>query len=196
MLSRVVSTFLCWRANECPWPRVAGALILCAVRVTRLARGRDSPTLCGFRSLITRAVKRGADACTVGDDAYVAALETEVWVFCFPTVACGVVGKECGAQITLEHNVQRNGFSCFLVVAVISGFLVRIGLFNPCGCDLLTVVDGVSCAERDAAAGSGFLGAGVLTACAYSHEWVPVVMVAPLFTLAGGLLYASQKRGN
>lgn len=88
MLSRVVSTFLCWRANECPWPCVAGALILCAVRVTRLARGRDSPTL-RVRSLITWAVKRGADACAVGGDAYAAALETEVWVFCFPTVACG-----------------------------------------------------------------------------------------------------------
>lgn len=81
-------------------------------------------------------------------------------MFCFPTVACGVVGEECGAQITLEHNVQRNGFSCFLVVAVISGFLVHLGFFDPCGGDLLTVVDGVSCAERDAAAGSGFLGAG------------------------------------
>lgn len=111
-------------------------------------------------SLFPRAVKRGADACAVGGDAYAAALETEVWVFCFPTVACGVVGEERGAQITLEHNVQRNGFSCFLVVAVIGGFLVRLGFFDPCGGDLLTVVDCVSCAERDAAAGSGFLGAG------------------------------------
>ena len=112
------------------------------------------------RSLITWAVKRGADACAVGGDVYAAALDGEVWVFCFPTVACGVVGDECGAQITLEHNVQRNGFSCFLVVAVIGGFLVHIGFFDPCGGDLLTVVDCVSCAERDAAAGSGFLGAG------------------------------------
>ena len=37
---------------------------------------------------------------------------------------------------------------------------MRLGFFDPCGGDLLTVVDGVSCAERDAAAGSGFLGAG------------------------------------
>lgn len=77
MLSRVVSTFLCWRANECPWPCVAGALILCAVRVTRLARGRDSPTL-RVRSLITWAVKRGADACAVGVNSDLTARETEV----------------------------------------------------------------------------------------------------------------------
>ena len=37
---------------------------------------------------------------------------------------------------------------------------------------------------------------GDLAACAYSHEWVPVVMAVPLFALAGGLLYASQKRDN
>ena len=112
------------------------------------------------RSLITRAVKRGADACAVGGDAYAAALDGEVRVFCFPTVARGVVSEERGAQIPLEHNVQRNSFSCFLVVAVIGGFLVRLGFFDPCGGDLLTVVDGVSCAGCDAAAGSGFLGAG------------------------------------
>lgn len=147
-------------------------------------------------SLLPRAVKRVADACAVGGDAYAAAFDGEVRVFCFPTVACCVVGEERGAQVAVKHGVQRNGFSCFLVVAVIGGFLVRLGFFDPCGGDLLAVVDGVSCAERDAAAGSGFLGAGVLTACAYSHEWVPVVMVVPLFTLAGGLLYASQKRGN
>ena len=93
-------------------------------------------------------------------------------MFCFPTVACDVVGEERGAQITLEHNVQRNGFSCFLVVAVIGGFLVRIGFFDPCGGDLLTVVDCVSCAERDAAAGSGFLGAG------FTEEVVCVGFVA------------------
>ena len=34
------------------------------------------------------------------------------------------------------------------------------GFFDPCGGGLLTVVDGVSCAGRDAAAGSGFLGVG------------------------------------
>lgn len=34
---------------------------------------------------------------------------------------------------------------------------------------------------------------GDLAACAYSHEWVSVVMAIPLFALAGGLLYASQK---
>ena len=34
---------------------------------------------------------------------------------------------------------------------------MRLGFFDPCGEDFLTVVDGVSCAERDAAAGSGFL---------------------------------------
>lgn len=114
MLSRVVSTFLCWRANECPWPCVAGALILCAVRVTRLARGRDSPTL-RVRSLITWAVKRGADACAVGGDAYAAALNGEVRVFCFPTVACCVVGEERGAQVAVKHGVQRNRFDCFLL---------------------------------------------------------------------------------
>lgn len=43
---------------------------------------------------------------------------------------------------------------------------------------------------------SAFLGVGVLAACAYSHEWAPVVMAVPLFALAGGLLYASQKRDN
>ena len=37
---------------------------------------------------------------------------------------------------------------------------MHLGFFDPRGGDLLTVVDGVSCAERDAAAGSGFLGAG------------------------------------
>lgn len=105
-------------------------------------------------------MKRGADARTVGGDAYAAALNGEVRVFCFPTVACCVVGEERGAQIALEHNVQRNGFSCFLVVAVIGGFLVRIGLFDPCGGDRLTVVDCVSRSEREAAAGSGFLGPG------------------------------------
>ena len=58
------------------------------------------------RSLITWAVKREADACAVGGDAYAAALDGEVRVFCFPTVARGVVSEERGAQITLEHNVQ------------------------------------------------------------------------------------------
>lgn len=107
---------------------------------------RALSVLTRVRSLLLRAAKRGADARTVGGDAYVAALDGEVRVFCFPVVACGVVGEERGAQIALEHNVQRNGFGCFLVVAVIGGFLVRIGLFNPCGGDLLAVVDGVSCA--------------------------------------------------
>lgn len=139
------------------WP---GALILFELIAPRATAQRGSAYVTRVRSLFLRAVKRGADACAVGGDVYAAALETEVWVFCFPTVACGVVGEECGAQIALEHNVQRNGFSCFLVVAVIGGFLVRLGFFDPCGGDLLTVVDCVSCAERDAAAGSGFLGAG------------------------------------
>lgn len=120
-------------------------------------------------SLFPRAVKRGADACAVGGDAYAAALNGEVRVFCFPTVACCVVGEERGAQVAVKHGVQRNGFDCFLLIVVIAGFSICFGLFDPCGGDLLTVVDGVSCAERDAAAGSGFLGAGfpeeVMCAC-------------------------------
>ena len=57
-------------------------------------------------SLLPRAVKRGADACAVGGDACAAALDGEVGVFCFPTVACGVVGEERGAQIAVKHDVQ------------------------------------------------------------------------------------------
>lgn len=148
------------------WP---GALILFELIAPRATAQRGSAYAMRVRSLITWAVKRGADACAVGGDVYAAALDGEVWVFCFPTVACGVVGEECGAQITLEHNVQRNGFSCFLVVAVIGGFLVRIGFFDPCGGDRLTVFDCVSRSEREAAAGSGFLGPGftedVVCAC-------------------------------
>ena len=144
---------------ERPWPCVAGALILCAVRVTRLARGRDSPTL-RVRSLITWAVKRGADACAVGGDAYAAALNGEVRVFCFPTVACCVVGEERGAQVAVKHGVQRNRFDCFLLIVVIAGFSICFGLFDPCGGDRLTVFDCVSRSEREAADGSGFLGPG------------------------------------
>ena len=94
--SRVGSVFICWRAYECPWLCVAGALILFAAFLARLVFGRGSPVL-RVRSLIVWVVKRGVDACAVGGDACAAALEAEVWVFCFPTVACGVVGEECGA---------------------------------------------------------------------------------------------------
>ena len=45
---RGVSTFLCWRAKERPWPCVAGALILFAALLARLARVGGSPTPCGF----------------------------------------------------------------------------------------------------------------------------------------------------
>ena len=149
----------CVRIGERPWPwMLAGALIPCW-RVTRLARGRDSPTL-RVRSLITWAAKRGADACAVGGDAYAAALNGEVRVFCFPTVACCVVGEERGAQVAVKHGVQRNRFDCFLLIVVIAGFSICFGLFDPCGGDRLTVFDCVSRSEREAAAGSGFLGPG------------------------------------
>ena len=111
-------------------------------------------------SLFPRAVKRGADACAVGGDAYAAALNGEVRVFCFPTVACCVVGEERGAQVAVEHGVQRNRFDCFLLIVVIAGFSICFGLFDPCGGDRLTVFDCVSRSEREAAAGSGFLGPG------------------------------------
>lgn len=45
-------------------------------------------------------------------------------MFCFPAVACGVVGEERGAQVALEHHPQLNGFSCFIgrfVVLVVGG---------------------------------------------------------------------------
>ena len=111
-------------------------------------------------SLFPRAVKRGADACAVGGDAYAGALNGEVRVFCFPTVACCVVGEERGAQVAVKHGVQRNRFDCFLLIVVIAGFSICFGLFDPCGGDRLTVFDCVSRAGREAAAGSGFLGPG------------------------------------
>ena len=100
--------------------------------------------LARVRSFLLRAAKRGGDACAVGGDAYVVVLGMGVRVFCFPFVACGV-GEGRGAQIALGHSVQWNGFGCFLVVAVMGGFLVCLGLFGPCGGGLLVVVGGVSC---------------------------------------------------
>ena len=55
------------------------------------------------RSLLLRAAKRGADARAVGGDAYVAALDGEVRVFCFLAVACGVVGEEGGVQVRVRR---------------------------------------------------------------------------------------------
>lgn len=103
-------------------------------------------------SLFPRAVKRGADACAVGGDAYAAALNGEVRVFCFPTVACGVVGEERGAQVAVKHGVQRNRFDCFLLIVVIAGFSICFGLFDPCGGDRLTVFDCFRCSGRNTTA--------------------------------------------
>lgn len=85
------------------WP---GPLILFVALFARLVLGRDSPTL-RVRSLFLREAKRGADACAVGGDAYAAALDGEVWVFCFPTVACGVVGEERGAQTDVRIHAGK-----------------------------------------------------------------------------------------
>lgn len=103
---RGVSMFICWRANERP-------LAVCgrgahSFRRTPRALGSRGRLAYAVRvcSLLPRAVKRGADACAVGGDACAAALDGEVGVFCFPTVACGVVGEERGAQVTVKHDVQ------------------------------------------------------------------------------------------
>ena len=68
------------------WP---GALILFELIAPRATAQGVSAYAMRVRSLFPWAVKRGADACAVGGGVYAAALGGEVWVFCFPTVACG-----------------------------------------------------------------------------------------------------------
>ena len=86
----------CVRIGERPWPWMLAGALACVL--ARLAFGVQSFAYASWVcSLFPRAVERGADACAVGGGAYAAALNGEVRVFCFPTVACGVVGEECGA---------------------------------------------------------------------------------------------------
>ena len=92
--------------KSAPWPCVAGGAH--SFRRTPRALGSRGRLAYAVRvcSLLPRAVKRGADACAVGGDACATALDGEVGVFCFPTVACGIVGEERGAQIAVKHDVQ------------------------------------------------------------------------------------------
>lgn len=71
-------------------------------------------------------------------------------------------------------------------------------VFPPrdCESDLDSGDDGGKFLVTLAAFVSAFLGVGVLAACAYSHEWVPVVMAVPLFVAAVGLFCASRKKGD
>lgn len=88
-----------------PWPWMLAGALACVL--ARLAFGAQRFAYAAWVcSLFPRAVKRGADACAVGGDAYAAALNGEVRVFRFTPVGCCEAGEERGAQITLEHNVQ------------------------------------------------------------------------------------------
>lgn len=90
----------CVRIGERPWPWMLAGALACVL--ARLAFGAQRFAYAAWVcSLFPRAVKRGADACAVGGDAYAAALNGEVRVFCFPTVACCVVGEERGACLRL-----------------------------------------------------------------------------------------------
>lgn len=59
-----------------------------------------------------------------------------------------------------------------------------------------TVDDGDNFLVTLAAFVAAFLGVGIIVACVCTREWAPAVMAVPLFALAGGLIYASQKRNN